>query len=144
MDTNNYNNLFNRSFQRAISPNTYGFYKLFFQKLNAEDPQIASLFSNTDSDQFVKMLIQSIDSIMSYSATQKANKELQRIAKLHGREQLDLPARFYDIWLDCILETVKELDQQYDKQTETSWRILMKPGLTYLKSFCDQEKIIKN
>ena len=79
-----------------------------------------------------------MDSIMSYSSTQKANKELLRIARLHGREQLDLPAKFYDIWLDCVLETVKELDQQFDEKTEASWRTMMKPGVTYLKSFCVQ------
>ncbi|OGT29057.1 MAG: hypothetical protein A2W28_04040 [Gammaproteobacteria bacterium RBG_16_51_14] len=132
-----YRKLFNNSFQRAIVPDHHKFYKHFCQNLVAADPEIAELFAKTDMEQQIDMLIQSMTHIMAFSATLKPTDELKKIAKLHGSGELTIPAKYYDVWLDCMIKTVEEFDPKFDEHIEISWRILMAPGLAYMKSFCN-------
>ena len=129
-------NLFNLSYQRAVVPDFYGFFDSFYNKLTSHSPEISELFKHTDMDKQIKMLMQSITYVTSFSATLEPTEELTHIAGLHGRDKLDLPAQYYDVWLDCLLQTVSERDPKYDEQVERAWRIVMAPGVEYMKSFC--------
>lgn len=129
-------NLFNLSYQRAVVPDFYGFFNTFYTKLIAQNRDIADLFKHTDMKKQVEMLIQSITYVTSYTANDEPDEELTMLARLHGSDKLDLPSAYYDIWLDCLLETVRERDPKYDDQVEKSWRTVMEPGIEYMKSFC--------
>jgi len=129
-------NLFNLSYQRAVVPDFYGFFDSFYEKLTEQSPVIAKLFQHTDMDKQIRMLMQSITYVTSFSATLEPTDDLNRIANLHGRGKLDLPAEYYDIWLDCLLQTVRDRDPKYDEQVERAWRIVMAPGIEYMKTFC--------
>ncbi|MBF8269431.1 MAG: hemoglobin-like flavoprotein [Gammaproteobacteria bacterium] len=131
-------NLFKVSYQRAIVPDFYGFFELFYKKLIARGPDISRLFARTDMDRQVKMLMQSITHVTAFSATLEPTDELDFISKLHGRDKLDLPSAYYDIWLDCLLETVSEKDPKYDDHVNRAWRTVMAPGIEYMKSFCSR------
>ena len=131
-----YRKLFNNSFERAIVPDSDKFYSRFYEILIAADPQIAELFIKIDIDRQIVMLKQSMTLVMSFSATLKPSSEIKKIAKLHGKGKLDIPANYYDIWLDCMIKTVEEFDPKFDVNIETSWRVLMAPGVSYMKSFC--------
>ncbi len=134
----NYRRSLNLSYQRAISPDFEGFFKHFYNKLINTDPQIAALFSNTDMDRQVKMLMQSMTHITSFAATMESNAEINKIATIHGKDKLNLPTEMYDTWLECLIDTVKEHDPEFNSQVETAWRIIMSPGLEYMKSFCSK------
>ncbi|MEE8320931.1 MAG: globin [Gammaproteobacteria bacterium] len=138
MEVKNYRKLFNNSFQRAIVPDSSRFYTRFYQLLIATDPQIEKLFATTDMDRQIKMLMQSMTYVMSFSATLKPGSEMRKIAKMHGKGKLGLPAKYYDIWLDCMIVAVREFDPKFDKYIETAWRVMMAPGIAYMKSFCDK------
>ena len=130
-----YRKLLNISYQRAVSPDSEAFFKRFYKKLN-KDPQIAALFSNTDMDRQIKILMQSMTLVTSFAATMKTSKEMNKIAKIHGKDKMNLPAEMYDIWLDCLVDTVKERDPEFNSQIETAWRVVMAPGIAHMKSFC--------
>ena len=132
-------NLFNLSYQRAVVPDFYGFFHSFYAKLIEHSPVIAELFKHTDMQKQVEMLIQSITYITSYGATREPDAELTHLARLHGSDKLDLPPEYYDIWLDCLLQTIREKDPKYDEQVEKSWRLVMEPGIEYMKSFCSRQ-----
>lgn len=129
-------NLFNLSYQRAVVPDFYGFFDSFYSRLTAQSPVFSELFKHTDMEKQIKMLMQSITYVTSFSATLEPTEELNYIAGLHGRDKLDLPGEYYDVWLDCLLHTVREKDPKYDEQVERAWRIVMAPGIEYMKSFC--------
>jgi len=131
-----YRKLFNNSFERTIVPDSNKFYGRFYEILIAADQQIAELFTKIDIDRQIVMLKQSMTLVMSFSATLKPSSEMKKIAKFHGKAKLDIPAEFYDIWLDCMVKTVEEFDPKFDENIETSWRVLMAPGVSYMKSFC--------
>jgi hemoglobin-like flavoprotein len=132
----NYRKLFNISYQRTISPDFETFFKNFYDKLINTDPKIFALFSNTDMEQQVKMLMQSMTHITSYAATMEANEEINQIAKNHGKYKLNIPAETYDLWLECLVDTAREYDPEFNSHVETAWREVMSPGLKYMKSFC--------
>ena len=131
-------NLFHLSYQRAVVPDFYSFFHSFYARLIDQSPVIADLFKHTDMDKQVKMLMQSITYVTSYSATQEPTEELTLIARLHGSDKLDLPAEYYDVWLDCLLHTVRERDPKFDEHVEKAWRFVMDPGIEYMKSFCSR------
>jgi hemoglobin-like flavoprotein len=134
----NYRRLLDMSYQRAISPDFELFFKRFYDNLINTDPQIAALFSNTDMDRQVKMLMQSMTLIISFAATMEADGEIYQLAIMHGKDKLNVPAEMYDIWLECLVDTVKECDPEFNSQVETAWRVVMSPGLEYMKSYCSK------
>ena len=133
-----YRKLLNISYQRAVSPDSEGFFKRFYEKLN-KDPQIAALFSKIDMDRQIKMLMQSMTLVTSFAATMETSEEMNHIAKIHGKNKLNLPANMYDIWVDCLVDTVKEYDPEFNSQIETAWRVVMAPGIAHMKSFCSNQ-----
>ena len=90
-------------------------------------------------DRLIKMCMQSMTLITSFAATMKTSKEFNKVAKAHGKHKLNLPADMYDKWLDCLVDTVKEYDPDFNSQTETAWRVVMAPGIAHMKSFCSNQ-----
>jgi hemoglobin-like flavoprotein len=132
----NHHQLLNISYQRAISPDPELFFKYYYDKFFNADPQIAALFSNTDMERRTKILMESMTHIISFVATNESNEEINRIAISHGKDNLNIPTKFYDVWLECLIDTVREHDPEFNSQVETAWRVIMSPGLEYMKSFC--------
>ena len=62
---------------------------------------------------------------------------MENLALLDGRDRLDIPKEFYDIWLESLIQTVAERDPEFDVKVDTTWRVVMAPGIEYKKSFCD-------
>ena len=131
-----YRKHFNNSFQRAISPDARSFYRRFYEILISADPRIKDLFAKTDMDRQITMLMQSMTHIMTFSATLEPSDEIEKIAVAHGKNQLNITAEVYDIWFDSMIKTVEEIDPKFEGHIETSWRVLMAPGIEYMKSFC--------
>ena len=136
MQMKNYHNLFNNSYQRTISPDYHGFFKRFYELLVQSDPSIKKLFQHTDMERQTTMLMESMTYITSFGHELKPSKEIEYVALLHGKEKLNIPASYYDIWLDCLLRTVAERDPEYNTHVDTAWRVIMAAGIAYMKSFC--------
>jgi truncated hemoglobin YjbI len=58
---------------------------------------------------------------------------MERLAFVH--HQLRISNAHYDRWLDALIKTVKEQDDDCDLATELAWRWALAPGLTYMKLF---------
>lgn len=131
-----YRGIFNRSYQRAISPDFHGFFAAFYDRLRAAEPEIGLLFAKTDMDRQIRMLMASMTHVISFSNTLEAKDDLKQMAQFHGAGKLDLPSHYYDVWLRCLLDTVSEHDAKYDEHVETAWKVVLSPGVEYMKSFC--------
>lgn len=68
-----------------------------------------------------------------FYATQNANDYLEAIAARHSHHDLGIGNELYDIWLDALVDTVKEFDPQFNNDIALSWRIILSPGITYMK-----------
>ena len=131
-------NLFTLSYQRAVVPDYNGFFLSFYKRLTGTDPAITALFARTDMDRQSKMLMQSITHVTAFSATLEPTAELDFIARLHGRDRLNLPAAYYDTWMESLLDTVRDRDPKFDENVDRAWRTVMAPGIEYMKSFCSR------
>lgn len=138
-----YRKLLNISYQRSISPDYYGFFERFYQNFYAADPCVARLFKKTDMDGQYRMLMQSMTHIITFSTKLESSEEMDNVAMIHGKDKLDIPVELFDIWLECLIDTVRERDLVFNTQTEIAWRVVMAAGIAYMKSFCSHQQILK-
>ena len=60
------------------------------------------------------------------------------VARLHIRSGRDIPAEYYDTWLDSLIEALGEFDPEFDADVELSWRLVLAPGISYMKFMHDR------
>jgi len=132
------NTLFEKSYTRLFGDDV-GLHEAadtFFERFYyhfLRDPEVNAVFRNTDMPRQVSMLRKSFFQLAAFYVTTTPSAELERLAIMH--HQLRISNAHYDRWLDALIKTVKEQDQDCDLATELAWRWALAPGLTYMKLF---------
>ncbi len=114
----------------GVSEEADPFFERFYEKFLADD-EVAKLFANTDMVKQVQMLKRSLFQLVAFYVTGEPSAELDRIAKVH--DVLNLDGTLYDKWLDALLDTVMELDDEADETTRLAWGWALSPGITYMR-----------
>ena len=125
--------LFNDSLERCTSGRRFldRFYELFV----ASSAEVAAKFANTDFRVQKAALKVSLYMIMaSIQRKPEGTVHLERIAARHSRSGLDIGSHLYDLWLDCLIQAVRECDPPFGEETEQVWRRVMRVGIEFLKS----------
>ena len=124
--------LFNDSIERCSSRPDFlhRFYTLFI----ASSKTVAKKFEHTDLRKQARVLKTSLYIMMLANGESEQVAHLERIAKRHSRAELDIRPELYDLWLDQLVQAVKEFDPMFDAETETAWRRVLQPGIDYMKS----------
>lgn len=106
------------------------FYELFM----ASSEEIRTKFEQTDFERQKKVLSDSLFLILSAAGTTQgfARAQLEKLAKRHSRQQLDIKPEWYIPWLDSLLQTVSEFDAEYSKEVDTAWRESVKDSIEVL------------
>ena len=135
----NLEELFEESYQRVIGQgvgitdrgqNFFArFYEIFFQSSDL----VSDRFKNTDMEKQVRMLQKGMYQLISFYLVKTDSSSLKSIATSHNHSHYDIAPELYDLWLDALLETLKELDPEYTKELRLAWQIVMMPGILYLK-----------
>lgn len=130
-----YNALFETSYGRiAGDPDEHrDFLVRFYENFAAASPDIAARFSSTDMTRQRRMLARSIEEIVEFSSSRVASEYLRDVARRHSKDQRDVPPPLYDLWLDCLLATAREFCPGFNDETELAWRVVMAPGIAYMK-----------
>jgi hemoglobin-like flavoprotein len=132
------NPLFDASYERLFgdevgtNEESDAFFSAFYVRFLAK-PEISEFFRETDMTRQISMLRRSFFQIAAFYVTCEPSAELERIALIHSR--LGLEPSQYDIWLDALIETLRDMDAQCDLSTELAWRWALTPGITYMKLF---------
>ncbi len=126
--------LFNDSYERCLS--RPGFLERFYEIFMASSEEIAAKFARTDFKKQRRALRVSLYLLMSAAGASlpEVTVHLERIAEVHSRRQLDIKPELYDLWLDCLLQAVRERDPLLDKDTEAAWRNVLAYGIQVMKS----------
>ena len=108
------------------------FFQHFYRRFWQADPQIPQLFAGVHMRQQELMLQASLHMVMLASQNNvAATVYLQHIAEKH--QQFAIPAYLYDVWLECLMQTVAETDPKYSDEVATAWQAVMSNGVNYMK-----------
>ena len=117
----NYEKLFEDSYARIIGEGVgigdkgHTFFSMFYDIFFSKSQQIRDKFADVDMDAQVRVLQKSMFHIIGFYATKTDSEYLATIAHTHSRDQYDIRPEFYDIWLESLIETVQQLDPEYEE-----------------------------
>lgn len=110
------------------------FLDLFYERFLNSSPGVKVKFANTDFVHQKRALMASFHLMLLAAEDEEQGPEryLRDIATRHGKAQLDIGAEYYDLWLDSLLETVRECDPQCDAEITQAWEKVLSIGIGYL------------
>ncbi len=130
--------IFNESYSRCLS--NPSFLDLFYEKFLASSPAIRAKFEGTDFDQQKKHLQLSLSFLRMATTDYEADRYLRRVAVVHNKRNRDIPPLLYDLWFNCMMETVEICDYQYSPDVEEAWAQALKIGIRYIVSKYDEDE----
>jgi hemoglobin-like flavoprotein len=96
---------------------------------------VAEKFRNTDLRRQAHALRASLYFLMmAAGGAPEAREHLEQIADLHSRAKLDIRPELYDLWLEALLQAVREYDSHFDAETEAAWRQVLDYGIAFMRS----------
>lgn len=130
-----YERLFDESYERVLLVTRDGreFFEAFYHRFLASSPLARQKFRHTDMEKQRKMLKKSFYNLLAFYASGSTDNVLERIALNHSHKGLNVTPEQYDLWLDCLTTTVKDYDPSFDEDVELAWRLVLSPGITYMK-----------
>jgi len=119
------------SFKRCNE--TGKFAECFYDHFLSKSPAIKQRFANTDFDVQQRLLLTSIEMMIS---NRPPNRDLKRhlevIAHTHNRHNHDIPPALYDVWLESLCETVQMLDPECSDELITQWQTQLQPSINFI------------
>jgi len=127
--------IFDQSYKRilALGPERDVFFEHFYRRFLASSPEVAARFRNTDMASQRRMLKKSFYSLLVFYASGSLDEVLERIASSHGIGGMGIEPALYDLWLECLVRTVADTDPLFSREVELAWRLVMSPGIAYMK-----------
>ena len=130
----NFETIFNSSYQRNVVQKSHLFFTKFYEKFISSSQQVRKAFKNTDMNRQQDMLKDSLERIIEFASTKTSNSFLQSLALVH-KQVNNIEDNMYDLWLEAILTTLQEIDPEYKKEDELAWKIMLSPGIEFMKGF---------
>lgn len=126
---------FRASYRRALGNGGYNvdFIQHFYEVFLSSSEEVQALFRDTDMSAQKTMLHDSLEYMVDFFVARQTNPQIERIARIHGPACKNIPPYLYDLWVDCLVESVRKFDPQFSKSTEIAWRLVLSPGVAYMK-----------
>ena len=123
--------IFHDSLHRCLAAET--FLDVFYERFMGSSKDVAAKFAATDFARQKKALAMSLRMmVMAGQDNAAAEPYLSFLAERHSRQYLDIRPAMYGLWLESLLATIREVDEQYDESVEAAWRAVMEPGMQYM------------
>lgn len=106
----------------------------FYERFLGSSPKVRAKFENTNFERQKRLLRASFYLILMAAEDRDGDPGvyLEKIALRHSTADLNIGAELYDLWLDSLLEVVKECDPHFDSEVEEAWERMMGVGISYL------------
>ena len=114
------------------------FYEQFYERFISSDPRIEKMFEETDMTHQESMLRASLSELQEFSTSLKSNNYIVTLARIHGVRGRQVHPYSYDSWLDALVATVADVDPECGLQTELAWRLVLAPGIAFMKFYYDK------
>ena len=111
------------------------FIKDFYDRFTGTSEEIRAKFRDTN---FVRQHRAMADSLMVMAVAVQGGRDnlarhaLRPLAQRH--KEMDIGAWMYDVWLDCMVQTVRTHDPQFSDAVERAWRETLAPTIEYMRA----------
>jgi hemoglobin-like flavoprotein len=115
---------------------TPGFLDAFYQRFVVSSDEVRAKFAKTDMMRQVQVMEDTLLVVANAVQGEEgslARKALPRIAERHSRRDLDIRPELYDLFLECLLVTVRTHDPKFTPEVEAAWRETMGFGIDYMR-----------
>lgn len=108
----------------------------FYERFLRSSPKVREKFVGTDFVRQKRMLQASLQLLLvaAHDDGKRPTPYLDEVAARHSASQMAIGAELYDLWLDCLLATVREVDPDWSAELEQAWESVMTIGIAYLVS----------
>lgn len=116
-----------RSFVRAKGePLARTFYDAFL----ARDPEVRRLFAHTDFDRQRDLFLHGIYSLIDYARGGATGRMgIRRLSRIHGAGGMNITRRMYDLWIQCLLDALREHDPEWSPELRVRWEQVLRLGI---------------
>jgi hemoglobin-like flavoprotein len=106
----------------------------FYETFLNSSPKVREKFLGTDFARQKRALQASLHLLLVVARDDgnRPNAYLDEVAARHGARQLAIGAELYDLWLDSLLATGREVDPGWTPEVEDAWESVMTVGISYL------------
>ncbi len=102
----------------------------FYDTFLGASPEIAPFFVETSFEKQRKLLRATVQIMVTRHVSDLPAREvLERIGESHSRQQLNIPPRLYEVWLDSVCLTVEAMDPEWSEEVGHQWRERLRPGM---------------
>jgi hypothetical protein len=99
------------------------FLERFYVRFFARDPDVPRRFEGVDMARVRFLVGRSVTLLLQHaSGVERGTESLVEVARRHGPDDLDIPERLYEHWVEALVETVAEHDPQFGPELEAQWR----------------------
>ena len=109
------------------------FFTDFYDRLLASDPAVPPMFASTEFPKQHKLLQHGLGLLLSY-ANRPDDTLLERIAARHSAGGVNVLPDMYPLFVDALVDTVREHDVRFDEEVEAAWREAVRPGIEFMQS----------
>jgi hemoglobin-like flavoprotein len=108
----------------------------FYERFLLSSPRVREKFKDTDFIRQKRMLQASLQLLLvaAQDDGKRGTPYLDEVAARHSASQMAIGAELYDLWLDSLLATVREVDPAWTGEVERAWESVMTVGISYLVS----------
>ncbi|MBN67197.1 MAG: globin [Rickettsiales bacterium] len=113
------------------------FWGRFYEYLLKSSPKIAEKFANTDFEKQKVLVKNSLNFVIMYAddpTGRFAKGKLEHVGDIHSHNNIDIPPNMYPLWIDSLINTVRDYDPKFTPELEKEWRAVVNPAIELLKS----------
>jgi len=102
------------------------FIPAFYERFLSASDDIQNKFKFTDFEKQNQMLRRSLELCAgATSGDPEALREIKERSKTHDRHHLNIEPHYYDIWLETIVGTARQFDDQWNDDIEAAWQRIL-------------------
>lgn len=117
-----------RSFARCEANGDFA--ETFYNTFMNASPAIAPFFAQTEFGRQRTLLRDSVYLMVTHDVSDPEMRSLlDKLGQVHSRAGRNIAPKLYELWLDSICATVKQLDPEWSQSLEDHWRIRLRAGM---------------
>jgi len=103
-----------------------GFVPAFYKRFMASSPEVSKRFRYTEFEKQNRMLLNSLElAAHAIDGEPEALSELKKRSQTHDRDHMNIKPELYDLWLDSLVLTAGEFDDDWNEGVEEGWRTVL-------------------